>query len=124
MKWPWVSRHALEVAEKYAAFLEGSLQAERSRNDALQERLLALKMTGAVEPPKAPTSGYTTLEEAMSRSQQPDELRDLIHERCGADLRKRALMLAQLRKDRADGVDDGEIARRIVAGVQSDGVPS
>lgn len=119
MKWPWVSRHALEVAEKFASFCESSLQSERARNDALQERLLSLKTTGAVEPPKD-----REWDGLVAPAPKQDELRDLIHAKCGKNYHLRGIMLRQLTQDRADGVKDEEIEARILAGVQSEGVPS
>lgn len=121
MKWPLVSRHALEVAEKFAAFCESSLQSERARNDALQERLLSLKMTGAVEPPRPVEREWDGL---VGPAPKVDELRDLIDAKSGGNLRVRGMMLKQLQQDRSAGLKDEEIEARILAGVQSDGVPS
>lgn len=133
--WPFVSRAEMErevaraiqtnemfiadreKAETRLALVEKVLDYEQRRNAELVDRLLSLKLVGgAVEVPKADVQHVAIVS-------PPDELRDLIHSQCGSDLRKRGLMLAQLRRDRADGVDAEEIQRRIEQGVQSDGVP-
>lgn len=131
MKWPFVSRHAYEVAEKYGAFLESSLaaanaalEAQRAKNEALNERLLSLKMTGAVEPPKPDPREWDGLVPPAPRAAEADELKELIGVKCGTNLRQRALMLKQLAADRAAGVSDEVIRKQIEHGVQSDGIPS
>lgn len=121
MKWPWVSRHALEVSERYATFLENSLSAEKARNDGLQERLLSLKMTGAIE---APRPRFDPERPFIVQPTQQDELRDLIDQRSAGNLRIRGMMLKQLQQDRADGMQEDEIRQRILDGVQSEGLPS
>ncbi len=128
MKWPWVSRELYDVArlESEAARAAGQQYAEwlvaaDARYDALLEKFTALRVQGAVPelPPIVPTAAQT----ARIEIQQPDELRDLIHEKAGTDFRRRGLMLAQLKRDRADGVAEETIRERIEDGVQSEGIP-
>jgi hypothetical protein len=90
---------------------------ETERYDKLLNMYHALRLQGAVAPP--PEVQYTPI-----KSEPFDELRVLIAETAGGDLRKRGLMLRQLRQDRADGVSPEEIRRAIENGVQSDGVPA
>lgn len=90
---------------------------EAAKTQALQDRLLSLKLEGATEPRPTGPLPVTIVPKS-------DELRDLIHERCGGDLRKRGMMLAQLTRDRADGVRDDDIRRRIEDGVATEGVPA
>lgn len=127
--WPLVWRERAEHAERMAEFYRrgnetmlGWYNAERAKNEALNERLLSLKMVGAVEPPKQTISGLVA-GVALAQA-KPDELRDLIDSKSGGNLRKRGMMLKQLAQDRADGMDPEKIAQRIEQGVSSDGVPS
>jgi hypothetical protein len=132
MKWPWVSRAShdrlqedcdVRLAEMKAAVLasDRGYDALLSRYDDLLEKYHALKVQGAVLEPK---SAIPTGIGAAVASLQADELRDLIHTKCGTDFRRRGMMLAQLARDRADKVDDDVIQRRILEGVQADGVPA
>lgn len=127
MKWPFVSRDASDAAfaqNKALASLAGDLKeqldGERTRVEALTERLLSLKMAGAVEVPKEPER----IGAAPATPVAPDEMRDLIHARAGTNYRKRAMMLAQLEIDRTAHVSDDTIRDAILNGVPSDGVPA
>lgn len=121
MKWPWVSRARLEQAEDLLRLAHAENRRERDiaeqRYDALLEKFTALRVQGAV--PETPV----VVEYPTRAPGPPDELRDLIHERCGGDLRKRGMMLRQLKQDRLDRVSEADIRRRIEEGVSSDGVP-
>lgn len=130
MKLPWVSR---ESAERLIAYHEQNAEGwkelfriEAAKTHALNERILSLKMTGAVEPPVQPigrdAAGQVTPNSLHGA--KSDELRDLIDVKAGGDLRRRSMMLAQLKRDRADGVSEEAIERQIRDGVQSEGVPS
>lgn len=130
MKWPWVSRERLVAAEsdiaewrRFTARLANDIEQERKRYDALLEKFTALRVAGAIREPR-PGMELGMNEELLKMPvAKADELRDLIHERCGGDLRRRSLMLAQLKRDRLDGIDDDKIRERIETGVESAGVP-
>lgn len=122
MRWPWVSR---ESAERLIAYHEQAAgewkqlcRIEVAKTAALQERLLSLKMTGAVEVPKERERDGLT-----APAPKADELRDLIAAKAGTNLRLRGVMLRQLAQDRADGLSAEKIAQRIEQGVESAGVP-
>jgi hypothetical protein len=122
MRFPWLSRDSLELARASAVSEHENAQHLRylltdvtSRYDALLEKFTALRLAGAVEPapvivPPAP--------------REPDALETLVAQQADGDVRKRALMIKQVRKDRASGVSDDEIAMRIIGGMSvTDGVP-
>ncbi len=112
MSLPWVSREAFDALDK--AWHELHF-ADLQRYDALLEKYHALKLQGAFIP--EPAVQHTP------RGPEPkDELKALIAAQAGTDLRRRGMMLRQLRQDRADGVSPEEIRRSIENGVQSDGV--
>ena len=103
---------------------DAALVAERARYDALLQTVLAMKAKGADVVPVANT-GYTSHSPHVPAPQaEPDELAALIDLQSGGDLRKRKMMLAQLKVDRAGGVSEDQIRASIVNGVQSDGVPT
>ncbi len=129
MKWPWVSREQVDAVERARAMQvtyfekvvddlrHDSAFLQRQNNDLL-ERLLSLKMAGAVEVPKAPDVPRGT-----SSGAEPDELLDLIDEKASENPRIRRMMLRQLAKDRRKGKSDDEIASAILNGVPTEGVP-
>lgn len=121
-------RKADEIAASHAliaqlradlAASDAALVAERARYDALLQTVLAMKQAAATLPPIVPTPEQV----AKIELQEPDELAALIDVQCGRDYRKRAMMLAQLKTDRAAGVAPDDIRAAILKGVQSDGVP-
>lgn len=116
MNWPWVSRAALDEALTQRDYWHRVASDAATKNDALTERLLSLKMAGAAEVP--PQSQPLLAGVGV----QPDEMRDLIDQACGSNLAKRRMMLRQLAIDRADRLEDDTIRARIVSGVQSEGV--
>ena len=134
MRWPWVSRAEYDdLKQKYHEvvrqdnaswwLLHDQLKAANAKNEQLVERLLSLKITGAVEP--LPPLVVTPEQIArLTLRDQPDELRDLIDQRSAGNLRIRGMMLKQLAQDRADGIQDEDIRQRILDGVQSEGLPS
>jgi hypothetical protein len=89
---------------------------ETARYDNLLEKYHALRLQGA--EPSIPVPQYTPM-----KSEPFDEMKALIADISGSDLRKRAMMLRQLAQDRADGVPAEEIETRIRTGVQAEGVP-
>jgi len=132
MKLPWVSRSALEMAllaiqseKEHNERLERALtdvtvkcQADQQFSNecyvGLLDQFTKLRIAGAVEPVV-----YTA-----PVPRPVDELEVLIGQESGGDVRKRAFMLKQLRKDRASGMTDDEITRRILNGQSvEDGVP-
>ena len=124
MSLPWVSREEYNVLKGiYDDAMErwtdarNDLLTERKRYDELLEKYHALKLQGA--EPVPPAAQYA------SRPPEPDdELKALIAEHSGGDIRKRYIMLRQLKQDRADGVSPEEIRRSIESGVQAEGVPA
>lgn len=120
-----VSRARYDLLEHNMRALVAQLRADLAAADArataaearvenLTERLLSLRMAGAT--PEPPTSPAPT----PAAPVQSDELKDAIREKCGNNLAQRALMLRQLAADRADGIKDEEILRRIQTGNSSD----
>lgn len=89
-----------------------------ARYNDLLEKFTALRVAGAVPEPKRDAAP------APLSAAKPDELRALIDQQCGSDLRKRKLMLGQLAIDRAEGKDEETIRQDILNGVQAEGVPS
>lgn len=81
------------------------------------DRYHLLKVAGAVEVPKH-------VEPQPLVASPPDELRSLIHERCGQNYRMRGMMLRQLDADRANGVGEDDIRNAITNGISSDGIPA
>jgi hypothetical protein len=104
----WEQKYADMVREKDA------------RYDALLQTTLALKTQGATVVPVA--GGVVEPTQPVAR--ETDELKALIGEVCGTDVRKRAMMLRALASDRAAGVREDAIRERIVNGVQAEGVPA
>jgi hypothetical protein len=124
MSLPWVSREHYDLLSHNYEQAWVQIRAERTiaetRYDALLEKYHALKLQGAEAPPT-----IADLPLGVSRGPDPDaELKLLIAEQAGTDLRRRGMMLRQLRQDRADGVSPEEIRRSIERGVQSDGIPA
>lgn len=147
MKWPWASRARLEDCERRLIAIECDLAAERAsrigwerssehwmreaqaarierhanngRYDDLLEKFTVLRVAGAVPEIKPTEEQIRKIE-----LQQPDELRDLIHERFGHDSRRLKMALSQLRADRAANVDDDTIRESILNGWSPEGVPA
>lgn len=117
MSLPWVSREAFDAVVKTAAVLMKENDRLSVRYDALLEKYHALKLQGA--EPLPPVVAY-----AAKTPAPEEELTALIAAQAGTDLRRRGMMLRQLRQDRADGVSPDEIRRSIENGVQNDGVPA
>lgn len=111
MKWPWVPRGDLVVAQLQARIWEDNWNVERKRVAQLENLLYGTKEPVAPEQP------------APLPPKKEDEARTLIHEMCGKDLKKRALMLKQLKADRAANVSEDKIIEAIQQGVQPEGVP-
>ena len=117
---PWVSRaeydRLFDTHVERTAYFCGVIANDRARYDTLLEKFTALRLAGAAEPapiivPPAP--------------RPVDALEVLIGQESGGDFRKRAFMIKQLRKDRASGMSDDEIARRIINGQSvEDGIPA
>lgn len=128
MKLPWVSRATLDLCRHNTQELVGQLRlalsvaearavAAEANYEKLLDRYHLLKVAGAVEVPKpvqfqAPIPNVT------------DELKSLIHERCGRNYQLRGMMLRQLDADRANGIADDDIRGMITNGISSDGVPT
>jgi hypothetical protein len=122
MSLPWVSRLAFEAVVNHAASLIKENDRLSVRFDSLLEKYHALKLQGAEAPPPiVPVQVAAPRDEAFWGV---DEMKTLIAEQAGTDLRRRAIMLRQLKQDRADGVSPEEIRRSIENGVQSDGIPA
>lgn len=140
MRWPWVSRMYVEQAftthictrdqlDARIVDLKAALAAAELRHDALLEKYHALRIEGSVMHPSVPAGVSSDAVEraasAIIRAAEPDELKSLIHDLCGTDYRKRAMMLRQLAADRASGaISDDRLRALIVNGIQGDGVPS
>lgn len=93
---------------------------ERRRYDELLQTVLAMTAAGAQVVPAVGSA----VEPAPAVPAQPfDELKALIAEKAGPNTELRGIMLRQLQLDRASGVSEEEIERRITSGVSSDGVP-
>lgn len=121
MKGPWVSRAHLESVEREAAQWKAAYERERDRYEAAMARLLGEKSYAQL--PRGTMETDVAVAPRMLTA-SPDALSLLIDERAGTDLRKRAMMLRQLRADRAANVDDEEIRQRIENGEESSGVPA
>lgn len=128
MSLPWVSRERLEQAERLLSIAHAETLRERDiaeqrydnllrRYDDLLEKFTALRVQGAVPELKP-------VEYAVAQPVERDELRELIADRCGTDMRKRGMMLRQLAADRAAQVPDEQIRAAIEQGIQPDGVPA
>lgn len=105
------------AANERALMAEARLEQERARFDTLLKEFTRLRVAGATTEP-LPESRPALVPE------KPDPLMLLIDEIAGRNLQKRAMMLRQLAQDRREKVDDDEIERRILAGIQSEGVPA
>lgn len=117
MKWPWVSRALYDDAIRTVAQMREREVWNTTRYDNLFAEYAKLRLQGAVSVPDPiiPTP---------AKVREPDELKELIHEKCGSDYRKRAMMLRQLAVDRSAGVNEAQIRQAIEQGVQSEGVPA
>jgi hypothetical protein len=133
MKWPWISRTQAEADLHYAHFERDTLAALREqdaasarreremaaeRYDALLEKFTALRIQGATPEPKP-----QEWDGLVAPAPKPDPMRDLIHERFGSDPRRLRMALAQLKVDRAAGVDADTIENAILNGYSPEGVP-
>ncbi len=118
MNWPFVSRALYEAVVEANGRLIDENRRKSEVNASLVERLLTLKMQGAVEVPKVETPPLATF-----TPQPPDPLRELIAEKCGRNYALRSIMLRQLSADRAARVPEDAIRAAIMEGVSSDGVP-
>lgn len=134
MRSPWVSRELYDAGKRERDELVDDLSAERAlgeqrynnllrRYDELLEKFTALRVQGAVPEPKGSFT-MAEMERAYPEPVERDELKALIHARCGPDYRKRGMMLAQLATDRAEGVDDDAIRSMILNGQSIEGVPA
>lgn len=104
------------------ATAEVALVAERARYDVLLQTVLAMKANGAAVVAKAGSA--VEANDLVVIPEKSDDMEALIDAQCGRDYRKRAMMLAQLKKDRAAGLSDEKIEAAILHGIQSEGVPS
>jgi hypothetical protein len=89
-----------------------------NRYDRLLDDYKKLRLQGAEPIPPV----IVTPRQLQPIEPEDAELTALVAEKAGDDLRKRAIMLRQLKRDRLDGVSVEEIRRQIEQGVQSDGV--
>jgi len=119
MKLLWVSR---AMHDEMIAILRVQIADERE-NVAMLRRQYAdlqgkyhqLRLSGASDIP------YERSEIATA---EPDPVLLAVTARAQGDPRKRAMMLAQVRRDRADHKSDIEILQAIEDGVTVDGMPS
>ena len=136
-RWPWQSVVIADVIERRRVSEVSQLQAdlasqedataqamrlfetERRRYDELLATVFAMKAQGAVVVPTP--NGVVQPEAPIQRPTDP--LHELIADQCGDDVRKRAMMLRQLKIDRAAKVPEEDIRAAIINGVQSVGVP-
>lgn len=114
--------HAPLIAQLRAdlAAADAALVTERRRYDELLQTVLAMKAKGAEVVPVADS----VVVPAPAKPIETDELKVLIHERCGTNVGMRAMMLRQLAVDRAADVPEDQIRKAIAEGVSSDGVPA
>jgi len=120
MKWPWVSRELFDTQKALIDRTLDHLSNERERYYDLLGKYHALKLQGA-EPIPVVT---VTPRQLPPMEPEDAELTALVAEKAGDDLRKRAIMLRQLKRDRLDGVSVEEIRRQIEQGVRSEGIPA
>lgn len=131
MSLPWVARERLEAAERFLATAHAETRRERdiadarydvllTRYDDLLAKFTTLRVQGAV----AESSPLSVDSTAQFAPKEPDELKTLIHETCGSDYRRRAMMLRQLAADRASKASTDAIRAAILNGYSSDGVPA
>lgn len=117
-RWPWVSREAydalLESRTRESMMLTFQNTELRSQLADMTARYHNLRLMGAVPAP----------EPAPAPPAPPDDpVLDAIAEECGDDYAKRAMMLRQVREDRAAHVSDEDIIHRIRHGVEPEGMP-
>jgi hypothetical protein len=116
MSLPWVPREALAALDAAWRTIHAS---DVERFNALLDKYHALKLQGAEAPPPVV---QVTPRQLQPIEPEEEELKALVADHAGDDLRKRAIMLRQLKRDRLDGVSVEEIRRQIEQGVQGDGV--
>lgn len=107
-------RADLAAADARATSAEARLDSLAERYDALVRASLRPQGVVVEAPP-----GSTPAAPAP----EVDALKVLIHERAGANVKLRGLMLAQLAVDRAAKIPDDTIRESILSGVQDEGVP-
>lgn len=107
------------------AWHDAEMARERARYDTLFATIAPPGTRLAVSPRHAPVLPNGASEVPRETPPAPqDEFRELIDAKCGADYRKRALMLRQLAADRSAGVPREDILAAIEYGVGSRGVPN
>lgn len=114
MKWPLVSRAALEIAEaQLVASREANRQvlemwaAEANRHAALLEKYHALKLSGASLPEPERTIAPRVVDPIQAAINKAST---------GKDPKVRAAMWRQVEIDRKAGLKDDEIVVRVLAG--------
>lgn len=117
MKWPWVSRARYDDAIRQVGLMREREVEVQTSFTVLLDKFTALRLAGAAIEPKP-------VGPQAQPAREPDELKELIHEKCGGDYRKRGMMLRQLSVDRSARVPETQIRQAIEQGVQSDGVPA
>lgn len=103
-----VSRLAYDTLERENARLRDALL-------DMTARYHTLRLMGAVPVPEP--------ERPPPPSAPRDPVLEAIDEECGDDTLKRTMMLRQVRQDRAEGLDNDEIVRRIHGGTEPVGLP-
>lgn len=122
MRFPWVSRATLDdIVAIYKGWLdharEENVRSGRAYMDLLGKyHQLQLSGATAAVSDNVPRATLAPLE--------PDPVLLAVNARAGTDSRKRAMMLAQVRRDRADHKSDIEIVQAIESGVPTDGLPA
>jgi hypothetical protein len=92
------------------------------RYDTLLEKFTMLRMQGAAISVPEAVPQYAPASKPQAIDPEEEELKALVADQAGPDLRKRAIMLRQLKRDRLDGVSVEEIRKQIEQGVVADGV--
>lgn len=121
MKRPWVSREALDIMRESRDSERENAQVLRHLLSDLTAKYQQLRLAGAVEPvvPVIVNAPPT------QPKAEPDALKALVAEMANGDIRLHRLMMKQLRADRASGMADDAIMRRIVSGQTVDeGIPA
>lgn len=126
MNWPWVSRRAYDLMSDQRDEAKADVKRLADANLALREDIIRMSANPVATPTR--TIGSTVPIRLSDLRPLPaperDEMKELINQQAGGDIRKRKMMLAQLAKDRADNVSDEDIEAAILNGVGSNGVPS
>ena len=128
MKWPFVSRVMHEeivslISRRLAAEEEHMLVLRRQLGD-LQSKYHQLILSGATPSVNNVDNTGLVARGTLLMPPERDPVLAAIEARAGGDGRKRALMLAQLGRDRAAKISDEDILKAIDEGVATDGLIS